>query len=87
MDNQPDTRPSPIALPDLNRWAQEDAQNDNAKGAEREFPSFDGRIQHIVQTYTGTIAKDFIVDFQSRTSGLRDDFTDLAGRVVGDPQT
>ena len=87
MSDQPDPTPPPIDLSQLDKWAQEDAHNDNAKGAEREFPSFEGRIQHIVQTYAGTITKDFIAGFQSRTGSLRDDFTDLAGRIVGDPKT
>ena len=87
MSQQPETTLSPVTQSELNQWAQEDAQNDNAKGAEREFPSFDGRVQHIVQNYTATITTNFIDGFQSRTSRLRNEFTNIAGRLVGDPQT
>ena len=85
--SEPDTPKPPISQSDLNRWAQQDAQNDNASGAEHQFQSFDGRVQYIVQQYTGTITRDFIDDFQLRTKELRDGFADIVGRLVGDPQT
>ena len=87
MTEAPGTVISSIDQPDLSQWAQEDAQNDNAKGAELHFPSFDGRIQFIIQHYTATITKGFVIDFQSRTKHLREEFTDIAGRLVGDPKT
>ena len=76
-----------ISQSTLDQWAQEDAHSDNVKGAERAFPSFDGRVQHIIQHYTATVNKDFINGFQSRTENLQNEFTDIAGRLFGDPKT
>ncbi|MYF85584.1 MAG: hypothetical protein F4178_03460, partial [Rhodospirillaceae bacterium] len=78
---------SAISQTDIDKWAQEDAANDNATGLTEQFPSFDGRLNLIVQTYTRTIIQEFSEAFQSRTDSLRGEFTDLAAQVVNSPKT
>ena len=85
MNQQTDIPLTNIGQTNLEHWAREDANNDNARGVDLEFPSFDGRIQHIIQHYTATITTDFIDNFQSRSKRLRDAFTDIFGRLIGDP--
>ena len=86
MKQQTDIPLTNIGQTNLEHWAREDANNDNARGVDLEFPSFDGRIQHIIQHYTATITTDFIDNFQSRSKRLRDAFTDIFGRLIGDPE-
>ena len=87
MSQQPETTLLPISSAELDQWAQEDAHGDNVRGAQFEFPSFDGRVQHIIQHYIAIVTTEFINGFQSRTESLQNKFTNIAGRLVGDPQT
>ncbi len=87
IEKQDNVSDSVISQTEINKWAQEDAQNDNATGFTERFPSFDGRLNLIVQTHTGTITQEFVETFQSRTDKLRNEFTDLAAQIVNDPKT
>ena len=87
IEKQDNGANSIISRNEIDNWAQEDARNDNATGFTEKFPSFDGRLNLIVQTYTGTITQDFVGAFQSRTDGLRIEFTNLAAQVINDPKT
>ena len=87
IEKQNTSTVSAISQTDIDKWAQEDAANDNATGLTEQFPSFDGRLNIIVQTYTRTIIQDFAEAFQSRTDSLRSEFTDLAAQVVNNPKT
>ena len=87
MAKRSETATSPLSEKDLDRWAQQDAQNDNAKGSEHNFPSFDGRVQYIVQQYIETINQNFMDDFRSRFTDLLDGFTNIVDRLTSTPQT
>ena len=85
MTERPEVEQPLVSEKDLTLWAQQDAGNDNAKGAVGEFPAFDGRVQHITQTYTATITTNFINDFQLRFSGFTNEFADITKHLVIDP--
>lgn len=87
MSKNSNAADSLISKSELDQWAQQDAHNDNAKGAEDEFPSFEGRTQQIVQTYTAIITKIFVNKFKERTDELRTGFHELTGRLINDPKT
>ena len=85
MAKRSDTATSPLSEKDLDQWAQQDALNDNAKGSEHIFPSFDGRVQYIVQQYVETINQNFMDDFRSRFTDLLDGFTNIVDRLTSNP--
>ncbi len=84
MNQQSSTAQQSISHSDLKQWAQQDAQNDNAKGNNC-HQSFEGRIQLIMQHYTADITKNFIGEFQSRIKDIQDDFSKIVGRLVDNP--
>lgn len=83
----PHIRKDPVSEHEVSQWAQEDATNDNAQGSEHHFPSFNRRVQYIVDQYIGTITQGFMGDFQSRFDDLQKGLSSIAGRVMANPQT
>ena len=83
----PPSQKDPVGEQEVSQWAQEDATNDNAQGSEHHFPSFNRRVQYIVDKYIGTITQDFMDDFQSRFDLLQNGLSSIAGRVLANPQT